>query len=92
LAAPSVYGLRTLTLPLRIAKLSGLHDLSFDFSLLAIERSTQFFASEMQAVRRLEDRSKEAASAHSPSCIFEKSQSIRFNLIVGMPQISLFSL
>ena len=56
-------------LPRRIAKLSGLHDLSFDCSLLAIERSTQFFASEMQDVRIPEGRSKDAASAHKLSCI-----------------------
>ena len=58
-------------LPLRIAKLSGLQLLSFDFSmsLLLIERSTQFFASEMQAVNKAEGKSKEAASAHMLSCI-----------------------
>jgi len=50
-----------------MAKLSGLHDLSLDISLLSIERSIQFLASEMQAVRRPEERSKEAASAHKLS-------------------------
>lgn len=67
------YWRQKLTLPLRIAKLSGLLDLSLDFSLLAIERSTQVFASEIQAVRRLEGRSKEAASAHKPSCTYRIS-------------------
>lgn len=58
-----------LHLPLRIAKSSGLHDLSFDLSLLAMARSIQFLASEMQAVRIHEERSKDAASAHKLSCI-----------------------
>lgn len=70
LTVPSVYGWRTcLFLPLRMAKLSGLQDLSFEFSLLATVRSTQSFASEIQAIRRLDGSSKEAASEHSPSCI-----------------------
>ena len=63
-------------IPLRIAKLSGFHDLSFDSSLLVIERSIQDFASEMQAVRSQEGKSKEAASAHKLSC------SVFFNLRV----------
>lgn len=58
-----------MSLPLRMAKLSGFCDLSFDSSLLAIERSIQFFASEIQAVRSQEGKSKEAASAHKLSCI-----------------------
>lgn len=56
-------------LPLRIAKLSGFRDLSLASSILAVERSIQFFASEMQAFRSQEGKSKEAASAHKLSCI-----------------------
>jgi hypothetical protein len=63
-------------IPLRIAKLSGFHDFSFDSSLLVTERSIQDFASEMQAVRSQEGKSKEAASAHKLSC------SIFFNIRV----------
>jgi hypothetical protein len=57
------------SLPLRMAKLSGFRDLSFASSLLAVESSIQFFASEMQALRSQEGKSKEAASAHKLSCI-----------------------
>jgi hypothetical protein len=51
-------------IPLRIAKLSGFYDLSFDSSLLVTDRTIQDFASKMQAVRSPEGKSKEAASAH----------------------------
>lgn len=61
-----------LGLPLRIAKSSGFCDLSVESSLLFEERSIQFFASEMQAVRSQEGKSKEAASAHMLSCIIFK--------------------
>lgn len=43
--------------------------MSLDVSLLLIDRSILLFASEIHAVRRLEGKSKEAASAHRPSCI-----------------------
>ena len=73
-------------IPLRIAKLSGLQDLSFDLSLREMERSTQLFASEMQADRRLEGRSKEAASAHNPSYISREMHDVlclRFQFIIN---------
>lgn len=62
-----------------MAKLSGLHDLSLDISLLSIERSIQFLASEMQAVRRPEERSNEAASAHKLSWLKKKKISAKKN-------------
>ena len=59
-------------IPLSIAKLSGLELLSLDFSksLLLIEMSMQFFASEMQADNNVLGKSNEAASAQMLSCDF----------------------
>lgn len=57
----------TIYLPLRMEKLSGSHDLSFDF-LLSTAILIQLVTSETHAVRRPGDKSKDAASEHKLSC------------------------